>query len=558
MKLRKRLFYFLSVALLFLAGGCEKFPTNANTAFRNYTLELFRADLSSNTLNLHFTLREPESYGIEQQQITFGSFPTSPDSTLVFYENCEASLKKFSYQSLSQENQLTYDVLSSYINIEKTGASFYLYAEPLSPVTGIHTTLPVLLSEYPLQTERDVNTYLHLLKTLPDYFDSLIQYEQSKAAAGLFMCDAVLDQILEECQAFINMADQNYIHDTFIERLSLIPVLEETIRTNVIAEHKNIIDQVIYPAYRTLMSALSDLRGTGVNNQGLCGYPRGSEYFSYLLLSEIGTAKSASEIKALIEKQIAEDLLQIASLTEPASHEIESLSPFQAMQQLKNGIETAFPKAVPVTLEIKYVPKALEDHLSPAFYFIPAIDNMNNNIIYINQGYEMDPLQLFTTLAHEGYPGHLYQTTFFSAANSDPIRHLLSFKGYVEGWATYAEMCSYSIAPVDRYSASYAQKSNSLLLGLYAAADFGIHYEGWSYEETSRFFSKYGITDPAVLAEIYTYILGDPVNYLSYYIGYLEILELKQNCSLPQKEFHEKILTIGPAPFSLVEKWLLH
>jgi uncharacterized protein (DUF885 family) len=203
------------------------------------------------------------------------------------------------------------------------------------------------------------------------------------------------------------------------------------------------------------------------------------------------------------------------------------------------------------------VPEALENYLSPAFYFIPAMDNMTENIIYINQAYNLESLYLFSTLAHEGYPGHLYQTTYFASTNPDPLRQLFSFKGYVEGWATYAEMCSYYISPLEKSDAAFAQKNNSLLLGLYALADLGIHYEGWTLDDTISFFQKYGIDSKDSIQEIYSYILGDPANYLAYYVGYLEILNLKQDCKLSQKEFHQKFLEIGPAPFSVVRKYLL-
>lgn len=556
MKLKKYFFSLVSICILLFAGGCNKIPTNANAAFRNYTLGLFREDLSANTLNLHFTLQNPESYGIEESALTLGNFSADPSSALVFFENCEAMLNKFSYKTLSEENKLTYDILSSYIDIEKKGADFCLYAEPLSPITGVHTTLPVLLSEYPLHSETDVHTYLALLKTMPEYISSLIHFEQTKSAAGLFMSEPVLTQVLDECQTFLDMGKQNYMQDTFIERLSSITEISESVRTAFIQEHLQIIEDYVYPSYRTLIQELGKLTGTGENTMGICYYPNGKEYFSYLLASETGSSKSVSEIKTMIESQIASDLLQMVSITDAPSIEMSRTSPIQTLQTLKAAIQHAFPNSALVMVEIKYVPSALEDQLSPAFYFIPAIDNMTKNVIYINQGYDMDSLDLFSTLAHEGYPGHLYQTTYFASTNPDPIRHLLSFKGYIEGWATYAEMCSYSIAPIDQTSASFAQKNNSLLLGLHAMADLGIHYEGWSLDETARFFETYGITDKSVISEIYHYILGDPVNYLSYYVGYLEILELKRESTLSQKEFHEKLLNIGPAPFSVVEKWM--
>lgn len=557
MKVKNYILSLFTIFLLLLAGGCSKIPTNANTAFQNFTLALFREDLASNTLNLHFSLKNPDNYGIEETSISLGSFPTDPSASRVFYENCEASLKKFSYQSLSDKNKLTYDILSTYINTEKTGMDFILYAEPLSPITGIHTTLPVLLSEYPLYTEKDVHTYLSLLKTMPEYFSSLIQFEESKSASGLFMSDNLLDEILTECHAFLNMKEENYMQDTFIERLSAIPHISEAARLNFLSEHEALISDYIYPSYSQLIQALESLRGTGRNSQGLCYFPKGKEYFTYLIASETGSSKSVEKIKSMIETQIDSDFLQLVSLTKAIVQEIDSSSPLQTIQTLSDGIKKAFPDSMPVNLELKFVPKALEMHLSPAFYFIPAIDNMSDNVIYINQGYEMDDLDLFTTLAHESYPGHLYQTTYFAATDPDPIRHILSFKGYVEGWATYAEMCSYSIAPMDQKSASYEQKNNSLILGLHAMADLGIHYEGWSLEEFIQFFSTYGIQDRDSLNEIYNYILGNPTNYLSYYLGYLEILELKEKCNLSQKDFHEKILRIGPAPFSVVEKWLL-
>ena len=151
----------------------------------------------------------------------------------------------------------------------------------------------------------------------------------------------------------------------------------------------------------------------------------------------------------------------------------------------------------------------------------------------------------------------MYQTTYFSSTNPDPIRNLLDYSGYVEGWATYAEMCSYYISSLDKAHATLLQKNNSVILGLYAYADIGIHYDGWTLEDTIAFFSTYGITDRSIIQEIYAYIVGDPANYLTYYVGYLEILELKKEWHSSQKEFHQKILEIGPAPFKIIQKHLM-
>ena len=221
-----------------------------------------------------------------------------------------------------------------------------------------------------------------------------------------------------------------------------------------------------------------------------------------------------------------------------------------------------FPEPTDTALEVKYVAEEMEEHLSPAFYMIPAIDNAQENVIYINQAHMGNDLTLFTTLAHEGYPGHLYQTIYYESTDPDPIRSMMDFGGYVEGWATYAEMGSYYLTPLSKEQATLLQKNNSIILGLYALADMGIHYEGWSRMDTVAFFKTYGITDAQTVEDIYELIIGSPGNYLKYYIGYVEFLELKKEWAketgdeFSQKEFHEAVLGAGPAPFAIVEDYM--
>lgn len=568
MNLRKFLLTFLAGFLLFLTG-CSKIsiPTNANTAFSNFTLCLFQEEVSGNTLNLHYSLQNPASYGITETPITFGSYDFSQTAALASIENLDCALHKFSYDTLSAENQLTYDILSHYFAEAKEGASFYLYEEPLSPVTGIHAQLPVLLAEYQFQNTSDVETYLALLETLPEFYDSLIRFEQQKAGVGLFMSDTLADEVISQCNAFLSMGDENYLLSTFEERLSSLEGLSEAAMQNYRRQNEAILETSVLPAYENLASAITALKGSGENEKGLCYFPEGKAYYEHLVRSCTGSSRTVAELSELIQNQIVTDLLDSqAVLDENPSIIQQTISTTQTpdaiLQTLETQIGDAFPDCAAVNVSVKYVPDALEEYLSPAFYLIPAIDNYTENVIYINQAYSMEDISLFTTLAHEGYPGHLYQTTYYAATNPDPIRTLLNFPGYVEGWATYAEMCSYYICSLEKPMATLLQKNNSIILGLYAAADIGIHYEGWSVEDTVEFFSKYGIDDAQTIQEIYELILGDPANYLTYYIGYVEILELKKETmgergdTFSQKEFHQRLLEIGPAPFEIIAEYM--
>ena len=568
MKLKRYFFSFFTSFFLLLTGCANiTIPTNANTAFRNYTLCLFQEEVAANTINLHYSLKEPEKYGITDSPITFGSFNFSESASLAAIENWNNALHKFSYNTLSKENKLTYDILSYYFETAAQDVAFYLYEEPLSPITGIHAQLPVLLAEYQFSDSEDVETYLSLLQTLPEYFDSIINFEQQKAATGLFMCDTVADDVIEQCRAFISMGDNNYLLSTFEERVSNVKGIPEKTKLELYTKNKNTLDSKILPSYEKLISAINDLKNSNSNSKGLFSLPEGRNYYAHLVRTSTGSSKSIKEMQELIENQIATDLMDTQILLKEHKYLLEetasiSQSPDSILETLEHKISNTFPSSATVNVEIKYVPNALEEYLSPAFYLIPSIDNYAENVIYINQSYSMEDISLFTTLAHEGYPGHLYQTTYYASTNPDPIRTLLNFEGYVEGWATYAEMCSYYLSSLEKPLATFLQKNNSIILGLYATADIGIHYDGWDYEDTASFFNSYGITDEATLKEIYDLILGDPANYLKYYIGYIEILELKKELikemggDFSQKEFHQKLLDIGPAPFEIIRKYM--
>lgn len=567
MKRKKQLLSLLIICTCMITS-CSYIPTNVDAAFKNFTLTLFQQDVASSTLALHYSVENPEEYGVSSSEITFGTFETDSVAIMASFENCQAVLDKFSYNSLSKENQLTYDILSSYINTSLEGAPYTLYDEPLSPLTGIHAQLPVLLAEYAFHTTDDVETYLQLIETTPAYFSSLIEFEQAKSDAGLFMSDVIVEEIIAQCNAFINMGENNYLLSTFEERLATIEDITASQKADYISQNQTLLESAILPAYQQLVSALSDLKGSGKNDLGLCYLPDGKQYYCYLAERETGSSRSMDDMISLIETQIASDLLALhsvveenPSITETASSKISS-APDKILSDLEELIIGAFPEPSDVNVTVKYVPSSLEPYLSPAFYLIPAIDNSSENVIYINQGNALEDIDLFTTLAHEGYPGHLYQTTYFASTDPDPLRSLFNFKGYVEGWATYAEMCSYYLSSYEKPYATLLQKNNSLILGLYAMADIGIHYQGWNQERTIQYFKDYGIDHEDVIKEVYELIIGDPANYLSYYVGYVEILDLKQEMiqkddSFTQKNFHRKFLNIGPAPFDIVREEML-
>ena len=572
LKHRKKIFLILPCCLLvilisFLSGNAFWSSLHAESSdrqFRTFTRSLFQTEVSANTISLHYTLRSPSDYGIADIPATYGSLSSDPVAAKASVRNVLSSLQEFDPGTLSSENALTFKILDTYLKNASTGTDYLLYQEPLGPVSGIHTQLPVLLSEYSFYDTQDVETYLALLKETPSYFDSVIRFEQKKAASGLFMPDYQADSVLDTCQSFIDMGKENYLVSTFNERIASLDLLPENKKDSFQKENMKLVTEEIYPAYQNLITAIKSLKGKGTNEQGLSHFPYGKKYYEYLVRQTTGCNESISRLRLMTRAQILEDLNAMQKVLFPAdaaltqASVLEQTSPDSMLDDLRSKITDTFPEIPDVDFQVKYVPESMQDYLSPAFYMIPAIDNLTENVIYINNGQTASGLNLYTTLAHEGYPGHLYQTVYFSASEPDPIRSILDFGGYVEGWATYAEMMSYYLAPLSKTEASLLQKNSSVILGLYALADMGIHYDGWSVTDTVRFFSDYGINDANAVQSVYELIIGSPANYLKYYIGYLKFYELKKEMAdamgnqFSQKEFHRAVLDVGPAPFEIV------
>ena len=558
----------LTSMLSLSACGREK-TDDQNKKFGEYTQELFCSEVSANTINLHYTLKNPEDYGITGGEVSLGSFENDTDMIKASAENMRQSLQNFSYDGLDLQNRITFDILEYQIKTIERNADYILYEEPLGLVSGVQTQFPVVLSEYRFYDRQDVETYLELLEMTGDYFDSLIKFEREKADAGLFMADYALDTVLEQCRAFLDMGDGNYLYSTFADRIGDVKKLTKEEKSNYIQDNALAVSDYVFPAYEKLISSMEELRGSGVNEGGLVNLPDGKEYYELVVQQSTGSDRTVEEMEDLTRRQITDDLEameQVLGITaEEAQQAAASMAQDSAgfiLSKLQEGIKEAFPEAPDTALEVKYVPEQMKEHLSPAFYMIPAIDNTEENVIYINRAHMNDDLTLFTTLAHEGYPGHLYQTIYYENTDPAPIRSVMDFGGYVEGWATYAEMGSYYLTPLSKEQAVLLQKNSSIILGLYALADMGIHYEGWSRMDTVSFFSNYGITDAATVGRIYDLIIGSPGNYLKYYIGYVEFLELKKDwaeekgAGSSQKEFHEAVLEVGPAPFDIVEKYM--
>ncbi len=564
----------LCALLIFLASIILWFWSSSPDTTENISIDQkfeeqlyawFIEDVASNPLNLHYTLANPESYGIDNVNCTLY---TASNTSNTYKKRLEI-LNNFQDDALSEQNNLTKTILTLDYETELAGEPYILLHEILSPSLGIQAQLPILLAEYTFRQESDIQNYLRMLTSIPTYFESILAFEKEKAQQGTFMSDTSVDRILQQCESFISVPEENYLQSVFQSTINEIETLTSEKKNAYISLHNQLIQTQIIPAYQMLIDELENLKGSGKNSNGLYYFQNGTEYYEYLLKSNCGLDETVPQIQERLLRQLEQDVKQSETILKNNPNILDELSqqaeqntqsPQEILYFLQNILTKDFPSLEDVDYKVKYVHKDLEDYLSPAFYLTPPIDTLNPNTIYINQSQTLSDIDLFTTLAHEGFPGHLYQTIYFCSSNPLPIRHLLNFGGYVEGWATYAESYAYGYYDNSSDICTLNRIQQSMNLCILSFLDTKIHYEGWTLSETTEFLNYFGITDTSVHQEIFQMIVETPSNYIKYYVGSLQFADLKdtlqnqlgENFSI--RDFHKKILEIGPCQFSILEQ----
>lgn len=537
-----------------------------NQDFDAFADELFCNTVSSNTIYLHTFLEHPENYGITEYDVSYGNIDLENLDDMSNISDSLSQLQEYDRDSLTASQKITYDELKWYLETELEYSDLALLERIFSPVIGVNVQLPITLAQYTFKEEKDVDEYLKLLEDTDRYFSQLIAYEKLKSEKGCFMESSNAEKIIKQCEEFVNDCSDGFLITSFKERLDTLHINDETKLNEYISRNEKAVNEHIKKAYQIVIDGLNEIKDTGKCVGGLCNYPNGDKYYQYLLESDMGWGKSVDEYDDLINKYISyfSNLIsKLASDDITLIHQLDDLSfgnktPENMISDLKDKIAKDFPEPVNVGYNIKYIAESLQPYASPAMYFFPQIDNLNDNSIYINPGTN-DASDLYTTMAHEGYPGHLYQTTYFVNTNPNLIRHLISLGGYSEGWATYCEAQSYMYAQTDNNNLKLLAQANfSLTMLMYGKIDIGINHYGWTANDVFNFIEGFGISSRQIAQDMYDSIVAEPANYAKYVLGYVGFLELKEEAKkllqdqFNLKEFHKYILDMGPVPFKML------
>ena len=435
--------------------------------FTSITTELFTNEMKSDTLNMHYNLAVPEDFGICSYEPLLAGYDAERSlHTQAQIENTLAALYTLHTEKLSETDAYLWKLLTRSLENSLALGNYSYYSEPLSPSSGAQAQLPILLAEYTFRRRQDVEDYLMLLEQTDAYFASLLTYEQEKAAAGLSMPGTFLKEVRAQCDTIITKESletgTHFLQTTFQERLQ--PLLEDRIITSQEAQdyifhNDRLLKTVLLPAYTALGDGILLLEDDSILPTGLASLPEGKSYYEQLLIAETGSYRSIDEIMKLLTEQfsmeydcIREILAAHPDILQSYNDDLLTAFPYQDAPQMLLDLQKRMGDDFPALPEgatqvsVKAVSANLEAYCAPAFYLTAPLDDTDSNTIYINRQKTPAGLDLYTTLAHEGYPGHLYQNVYYSrtayTSHERPVRELLWYGGYLEGWALYVELLS--------------------------------------------------------------------------------------------------------------------
>lgn len=623
-------------------------------AFDAFTDKCFIELVTSDTLTLHQILEYPEKYGIENAEVTFGSFskgafssggsPTNdntstagsesasdnptdgstestggnltaaiaaggdgtadselppgenvadesvPGESLTYesvtYESVTGAypdldhipdatdeeildmLRGFNRAVLTDSQQLTYDVFEDAIELSIMRDEYRLFAEPLSTISGEHAMLPVILSEYRFQRLEDMYTYLALIETLPEYITSLLDFEKEKSAAGLFMSDAAADEVIKSCRSFTEYGENHILIASFDNRIAELDDLSDEERGLYSGINARLVREVFIPEFERLAQGIESLKGTGRAEMGLSHFKDGKGYVEYLCRSLTGTDYTPGQIIDILSDEVTQstaELYRIISRNPDVLQELDRFDfgitqPEEIFEDLQEKSKADFPTPKATDYTVSYVPDFLEPHTAQAFYLLPPIDTTIVNRIYINASQIDDPIELYTVMAHEGYPGHMLQQLYFLEKKAAPLRSVFSYLGYLEGWAQYISYKSFEFNENASDDLIKAMQLNEIInYDVSALCDLYVNYSGFTEQQLEKYLSDNGFTS-AVSHQLYTTFVNNPGVYLPYTVGSYEMRSLRAYAeeelgdAFSAYDFHRALLDIGQAPFYVVRR----
>ena len=572
----------LAAIMCFSMAGCA--GNEKLKSFSEFCDDEFRETIESDSFTAHYTVSDLSGYGIEFDDDDYTLGEISWDDLKNGEKEIKKELKRlyqYNRKDLTEDEKITYDCLESYFLTQQELAKWYKMENLFAVHSGMAANLSTNFIEYSFYKQDDVDHYLMYVKDVPRYVEQVCDITRKQAEDGYFMPDKVADLVIEQCEQYLDSEDDPLI-DSFNAKIETLG-LSESEKKEYISRNEEYVREYFQPSYQMMIDLMEELKGTAKNQGGLAGFgDEGKKYYEAIVKDKTSSDYSVDEIKDMLDDAASDILKQASAILmvdydcyeEALSYQPDMDDPEEVLEFLINNIKNDFPNPVTLDYNIEYQSKACEVEGTIAYYMPCRIDDTSVNNMKVNgSAVEGNSMMLYTTLAHEGYPGHLYEFTGFYDNDDVPdVRKLLDFIGATEGWAEYVSGCVLDYLELSDNAATMYELNEFLTYVVISRLDIGVNYEGWDLDDAYDYLSSYFQVDDNyddeenVVSSMYYEVVGDPGVYLPYTLGHMFMNDMREKAekelgsSFDAKEYHEWLMNVGVAPFSVydkeLDKWL--
>lgn len=547
---------------LFLMISSILTPIHAEESFSDFEDELFQEMMSEDYTTLHFSLRDYQKYGIEKPEVNIGD--ASWDDYKDSVEDCDEYLKKlqsFDYDSLSETEQKDYRTIAFYLERNKELNSYPYFDWAFNSAEGVIDNLLTTFTEFVFYEKEDIDDYLATLASVPAYLDQCLENTKKQAAKGYFLTDAMLKATEDAIEKFVDKKDDNELIKIFDKNIDAFDGLSAEEKEAYKKKNQEIVLNAYIPSYEKVAEELQKLKGSRKADYNVSSLDGGSEYYAALARYKTSIDADVETILDICTQYIEKSVDELYDIMQNHSEVTEETLDFDSAEDVLSYLEghlDAFPVLDKVYYNVQYLDPSVANDSIVAYYLSPPVDDMRDNVIKINGDNVSDVIDLYTTLAHEGFPGHLYQTNYYIQQQPSLLRTQLTMMGYQEGWGMFAEGQALHVSGLSEYASEYQKINIELNYVLSAAVDLGVNGLGWSTKDVSKYLDRLDLNS-SIAKDLYDFATLQPGTILPYGVGIamFELLENKAKNALgndfDQKAFNEVLLNDGNRPFEVVE-----
>lgn len=537
-------------------------------------------------------LRDPESvvadglaeeYGLQEATLTDIS-DAYVRETYDMYETVLGILRTIRRDELSAEQQISYDVYEWYLEdrVQERAFMYHDYPATFFPVTAVHeSTIHFFTDLHPLQSLQDAEDYVARLGQVGLKFDQLIEGLKLRAEAGIVPPRFAIQWALYGVRNMANApANQTPFYTTLRDKLAVLPDVTTGQVQTLLESAEAAIGESVLPAFRALAEYLARQETAASTSEGLWQFDSGRAYYDYLLRHYTTTGLSAEEIHQLGLEELqrihaemwaifdqlgyAQDQ-SLASMYDRVAQDGGRVAASQVIQEYESIIEEATGNLdaafdVRPQAEVVVVRSPIK-----GMYVHASLDGSRPGAFHAGPGDAPEQYYAMPTLAyHEAVPGHHFQIALAQESDLPAFRNSVTFLGYTEGWALYAEQLAAELGwYADDPYADLGRLQAEAFRAARLVVDTGIHTMRWTWDEAMEFFVENtgyepgDSVDPEI--QIARYIVW-PAQATSYKIGMLKMLELRQRAmdelgeQFDLKEFHTLVLSNGSMPLQVLER----